>query len=158
MKEEKVLKVLPFSFYGGEIHSTIFTNKGVYLIKQIEEKKYSELTSHTYIPGENIMELLRKQDANKKIFKEKKRMKTMPIEEVHNRADEKIMYEDMEGKVVKEGSVAGYLEIFVPTGGRFIKHRVYEVEFPLDDFDRISKFLKSLGFFVKIRKGRSNGR
>jgi hypothetical protein len=151
LKEERVLEALPFSLYMGEYHSTIFTNKGIYLIKQSEEKMFTELTNRRYIPGENLMELLRKQKARKKIFEEKDRLRKLPIEEVHNRADEKIMYSDMEGKVIKEGRIAGYLELFIPTGGRFLKHRVHDIEFPLDDFDRMAKFLEPMGFFVKTR-------
>jgi hypothetical protein len=149
LKEEEVLDALPFSLYMGEYHSTIFTNKGIYLIRQSEEKKFTELTNRRYIPGENLMELLRKEKARKKIFNEKDRLSKMSIEEVRNRADESIMYEDMEGKVLKEGRIAGYLELFIPTGGRFIKHRVHDIEFPLDDFDRIAKLLEPMGFFVK---------
>jgi hypothetical protein len=151
LSEERVLEALPFSLYMGEYHSTIFTNKGIYLIRQSEEKKFTELTNRRYIPGENLMELLRNEKARKKIFEEKDRLSRMPIEEVRSRADKNITYEELEGKVLKEGRVAGYLELFIPTGGRFIKHRVHDIEFPLDDFDRIAKFLEPMGFFVKTR-------
>jgi hypothetical protein len=151
MKEEKVQKVLTFSFYMGDYYSTIFTNKGIYLIKQSEPRKLLGLSSVTYIPGENLMVLLNKQKTRKKIFKEKKHLEKMSIEEVKKRASEEFMFRDIEEGVVKEGRTACCITIFIPTGGRFIKHRAYDIEFPLEDFNRMANFLEPRGFIVKAR-------
>ena len=149
MKEEKVLKVLPFSFYNGDCYSSIFTNKGIYLITQSEPRKTLGLYTETYIPGENLMALLNKHETRKKIFKEKKHLEKMSMEEVKERAGEEIRYKDMAEGVVKEGRAACLITIFNPTGGRFIKHRVYDIEFPLEDFTRMANFLESRGFLMK---------
>ena len=58
-------------------------------------------------------------------------------------------FRDIVEKIVKEGRVAGYIIIFIPTHRRFIKHRRYEIEFPLDDFNRIANYLEPKGFLVK---------
>jgi hypothetical protein len=145
MTDEKVKRVLPFSIHLGDYYSTIFTDRGIYLIKQSEPMK----TFGISFPGDNILAIIHKQKANKKIAKEKKRMKNMSIKEVTERAEMDFKYRDIVEKIVKEGRVAGHIIIFIPTHRRFIKHRRYEIEFPLDDFNRIANFLEPRGFLVK---------